>query len=314
MDNLKVLVVGIGGVGGYFGGLLAKAYENALTVSIYFLARGSHLKEIQQNGLKVIKGENEFTAFPAKASANAHNFGPVDLVILCTKSYDLESSLKQIEPCLTKETYILPLLNGVNHYEKLSLLLPQNQVLLGCVYIISRLKKEGVIENIGNAQKLFFGLQNHHNAKLAYFESIFKKAGIEATLTENILKIVWEKFLFISTTATATAYYNTTFGGLVADKNKFKTVLSLIDEAEQLAKKENIDLPDDVKEKIIKQLKSMPENATSSMQTDFINNKPNIEIESLTGYVYFKSKGYQLNPTTYHQIYLALKKKSQNDL
>ncbi len=307
MDKIKILIAGIGGVGGYFGGLLAKEYENSDSVEVYFLARGAHLKKIKQSGLKVIKGNNEFVAKPKSATDDVTAIGKMQLVILCTKSYDLEATIQQLKPCINNETIILPLLNGVAHHSKIQQLLPDNLTLMGCVYIISRLKQDGVIENTGNAQKLFFGLHQQQNPSLTVFEKIFTQAGIEAKLTDEIQQIVWEKFIFISTTATATAYYKTTFGGLVADNDKLETVINLIAEIKNLADSEKINLPHDLSLKTINLLKSMPANATSSMQNDYLNQKTNTEIEALTGYVIQKSAYFGLDAPTYKRMYAALK-------
>jgi 2-dehydropantoate 2-reductase len=152
----KILIAGIGAVGGYFGGLLAKHFYNSGNVAIHFFARGEHLKEIQKNGLKVIKGDNEFIATPALATDDASAIGIADFIIVATKSYDLETIMQQLRPCINQDTIILPLLNGVDSKERIKNILPGNIVLDGCAYIVSRLKQPGVIENTGNIQTLYF--------------------------------------------------------------------------------------------------------------------------------------------------------------
>ena len=89
-------IYGIGGVGGYFGGLLAKQFSESNEIEIYFLARGENLKQIQKNGLKVIKGDTQFIVKPKLATDNANEIGIADYIILCTKSYDLEKTIEQL--------------------------------------------------------------------------------------------------------------------------------------------------------------------------------------------------------------------------
>ena len=154
MTKTKIIIAGIGGVGGYFGGLLAKHFYENENVEINFIARGQHLKEIQKSGLKVIKGKNEFIAKPNIATENPKEIGTADLIIISTKSYDLDTVIQQLRPCINKDTIILPLLNGVDSRDKIKNIYPDNLILDGCVYIVSRLKQAGVIENRGNIQTL----------------------------------------------------------------------------------------------------------------------------------------------------------------
>lgn len=153
----KIIVAGIGGVGGYFGGHLAKQFSDSEDVEIYFLARGEHLKQIQANGLKVLNGNAQFIAKPKLATDSATEIGIADYIILCTKSYDLENIIEQLNPCIDRNTSLLPLLNGVDSAEKIKTILPSATVFNGCVYIVSHLKEAGVVENKGNIQKLFLG-------------------------------------------------------------------------------------------------------------------------------------------------------------
>ena len=135
----KIIIAGIGGVGGYFGGLLAKCFEEDEDVSVCFLARGAHLEVMRTNGLRVIKGSDEFVARPAVVSDKAEELGVGEVIVICTKSYDLEATIAQLKPCINEHTIILPLLNGVDSTERIKAMLPNTIVLQGCAYIVSRL-------------------------------------------------------------------------------------------------------------------------------------------------------------------------------
>jgi 2-dehydropantoate 2-reductase len=115
----KIIIAGIGGVGGYFGGSLANYYAKDEHIEINFLARGSHLKEIQKNCLKIIKGKDEFTAKPTIASDNPSEIGIADFILICSKSYDIVAITLQLQPCIDQNTVILPLLNGVDNQQKI---------------------------------------------------------------------------------------------------------------------------------------------------------------------------------------------------
>ena len=306
----KIIMAGIGGVGGYFGGLLARHFYDKENVEINFVARGGHLKEIQKNGLKVIKGNTEFIAKPTLATDNPAEIGIANFIIITTKSYDLEAIIQQLRPCIDQDTIILPLLNGVDSKERINNILPDNIVLEGCAYIVSRLKQCGVIENSGNIQTLYFGLDKLVDKRLLLLESLFKEANIEAFLSENISTIIWEKYIFISPTATATSYFDNCIGEVLADKEKLRTLGTLIEEVKQVAKAKDIIVSDDITEKTLNKLKALPFEATSSMHRDFKNNNLRNELLSLTGYVVCEGQKYNIEIPTYITTNAILEKKS----
>jgi 2-dehydropantoate 2-reductase len=312
MIKTKLVIAGIGGVGGYFGGLLAKHFYNSEKAEIYFVARGEHLKKVQTAGLKVIKGTDTFVAKPKLATDNPQDIGIADVIIICTKSYDLEATVKQLIPCINKETIILPLLNGVDSRERIKKMLPGNMVLDGCVYIVSRLKQAGVIENQGTIQKLYFGLDGVTNEKLEQLENLFREATIEASASQYISTIIWEKFIFISPTATATSYFDNSIGEILADAEKLNLLKALIEEIKEVAHAKRIPFAEDITEKTLHRLKSLPFETTSSMHTDFLNHKPVTELQSLTGYVLEQGKKNKLSIPAYDKTYAKLKNKNNS--
>lgn len=300
----KIIVAGIGGVGGYYGGLLAKKYAGSSEVEIYFVARGEHLKQIQNHGLKVIKGTEEFIARPALATDKVNETGIADYVIICTKSYDLEGVIEQLKPCIDGNTILLPLLNGVDAAERIRMILPGTTVLEGCVYIVASLKEAGVVENSGNSQLLYFGLDNITNDRLLLLEQLFRDAGIEAELSDSISAIVWEKFIYISAIATATSYFNCCIGKLLETHQE--TVISLIEEVKQIAIAKGITIEKEVTSRILRNLKSLPYEATSSMHRDYQNKKQKTEVESLTGYVVREGKKLNIETPVFSHQYKQL--------
>ncbi len=310
MQKTKIIIAGIGGVGGFFGGLLARHFYKDENVEIIFIARGKHLAKIQENGLKVIQGEMEFIARPNIVTENPSETGIADLILICTKTYDLDTVMQQLKPCINKDTILLPLLNGVDSQEKIKTIFPDNLVLNGCVYIISRLKEPGVIENSGNVQKLYFGLDNFSSERLLFFEKLFKEANIEATLSTDISTIIWEKFIFISVVATATSFYDKSIGEILSDKESLETTKGLIEEVIQVVKANQINIPEDISEKTLNKIKSMLPEKTSSMHADFKKNKAQNELASLTGYVESLGQKYNLPTPNYSKANESLKKRN----
>lgn len=298
----KIIVAGIGGVGGYFGGLLANGYHQNENIEISFVARGKHLKEIKKNGLKVIKADTEFIAKPTIATDNPSEIGTADFIIISTKSYDLETVVRQLMPCVDEHTIILPLLNGVDSKRKIEHLLPNNLVLEGCVYIVSRLKEPGVIENMGNIESLFFGLDQYESNQLNTLEQILKEANVNVTQSKNISTIIWEKYIFISAIASATSYYDKCVGELLLDTTCVSTIQSLIEEVNGLAKAKNISISEDMMEKCMQRIKALPFDTTSSMHSDYRNGKTHTELDSLTLYVIREREKLGLESPAYQAI------------
>ncbi len=154
---MRIGIIGIGGVGGYFGGKLARSYGQAGPHEIIFIARGEHLQEIKKNGLQLFTREGDYVVKSTLVTDNPKDAGIFDLVFLCTKSYALEKAARDFKNTITSKTVVVPLLNGVNSAQRLRAILPDADIISGSVYIISHIEKPGVIKHEGGACKLTFG-------------------------------------------------------------------------------------------------------------------------------------------------------------
>jgi 2-dehydropantoate 2-reductase len=302
----KIIIAGIGGVGGYFGGLLAKQFSESNEVEIYFLARGENLKQIQKNGLKVIKGDTHFFVKPTLATDNANEIGIADYIILCTKSYDLEKTIAQLTPCIDVHTSLLPLLNGVDSVERIKAILPGTTVFTGCVYIVALLQEAGTVANVGNIQKLFFGQDKTDSNQLNLLSTFFKQANIEATLTNDISAVLWEKFHLVGANSTATSYFNNSVGEILADKTKNEFLISLLKEVNQIALAKGLSFEHDMVSLTMQKLHSFPFEATSSMQRDFQKLNAQTELETITGYIVRAGQALDIETPTFKIAYEGL--------
>src|SRR5262245_2741158 len=149
---MKIAIVGAGGVGGYFGGLLARAGHD-----VAFLARGAHLRAIRTRGLRVEATGEIFTIAPANATDDPGEVGPVELVMLCIKTYDLATAVEQIRPLVGLDTAILTLQNGVESPDVVAATYGSGAVLPGVVYCEVAVKEPGVIFQGSPIQRLIFG-------------------------------------------------------------------------------------------------------------------------------------------------------------
>lgn len=301
----RIGILGLGGVGGYFGGLLAKAYHNSETIEIVFIARGETKKAIAENGLKIITDESETIVHPALVSNVPEEIGKLDYLICATKTYDIEESLTSLEKCIKKSTIILPLYNGVDAQERIQNLFPENEVLQGCVYIISMIFSPGTIRKLGFYEKLFFGSKTAPLAKLEELHLILLAAKIESHLTKNVNETVWEKFIFISALATATSYLNQNIGEVLTNLESKVVYIELLHEIEDVANAKGLKLPEDIVAQTIVKLEKSPREATSSMHRDFLAGK-NTEVISLTQFVVNEGKKYGVKTPLYEKIAAVL--------
>lgn len=305
---IKIAVAGIGGVGGYFGGRLARHYNTSDEVEVYFIARGDNETAIREHGLKVETPGSTFTAYPKLVTSDPSQVGEVDYLICSTKSYDLEQSITQLKPCIGKNTIILPLLNGIDSYERIKTIYPENEVWEGCVYIVSRLTEPGLVTVTGENNALFFGSNNGTAARLEEALRILTDAGINATLSQNIQQTIWEKYLFISTIATLTSYLDTSIGGILAKPENMELLYALLAEFKEVAKAKGIEFSENSLSAITDRMGKLPYETTSSMHTDYQKGKAT-EVDSLTGYIVKLGKQLNIPTPTYEKLYAELKNK-----
>jgi 2-dehydropantoate 2-reductase len=297
----RIGILGLGGVGGYFGGLLAKAYYKSDDVEVVFIARGETKKAIAESGLKIITDDSETIVYPKLVSNDPDEIGKLDYLICATKTYDIEESLLSLKKCISATTTILPLYNGVDAPERILKLFPENDVLQGCVYIISMIFSPGTIRKIGFYEKLFFGSKSASVSKLNELQSIFQNAKIESYMVENIEETVWEKFIFISALATVTSYLNQNIGEILSNPDAKAMYVALLNEIELVAKAKGLKLPEDIVNQTIIKLEKSPKEATSSMHRDYLaGNK--IEATSLTKFVVEEGLKYGVKTPLYQKI------------
>lgn len=301
-------------MGGYFGGLLAREYQQSPEIDIYFLCRGKNLAKIRSEGLKVADNEHEFVAYPRMASDKVEDFGLLDYVLICTKTYSLDEVARQIAPAIKESTVLIPLQNGVNSRDILLQNFGSNLVTQGCVYLISRLESPGWVVKKGKVGSFFFGLKNTSDVRLRFLQEILAKSGIKSELSEDIDKVIWEKFIFLSSVATATTYFDSNIREILENEEKRGSLKSLIGEVTELALFKGINVGDNQTERVLDILSNLPADATSSMHSDFANQNEQTELESLTGYVVMEGECLNIPVKTFEGMYNQIKGRSSHSM
>ena len=311
ISKTRIAILGIGGVGGYFGGFLAGKYYQSADIEIIFIVRPGTEKIIKEQGLKLITTTEERILFPQLVSSDPNEIGHLDFLICCTKSYDLEESLLRLQNCITGNTIILPLLNGVDARECISKIYPFAEIWEGCVYIVTRLIAPGVVKETGKLHSLYFGSDTASRDKLIFFEKILLAAGIDATLSANIECTLWEKFLFLASIANMTTYKDMTVGEVLKNTDGRYTLVELVKELKSIADAKGIQLPVNIVENTITKIEKLPFDATSSMHSDF-QKGGRTEYLSLTEYVTKMGDEYCVATPSFDRILLEFIRRDKN--
>lgn len=302
--SIKIAFSGIGGVGGYYGGLLAGRYESSKEVEVYFIARGKNLEIIRDEGLRIQALGETKRVRPAMATGRAEEAGVADYLFCTTKSYDLDDNIRQLSPMIGPHTIIIPLLNGADITERIRNLLPGNEVWYGCVYIGARLAEPGLITRFSSDEYLWFGDPDASPDRQAELLGFLNAAGINASNPEDIIFRIWRKFFMISISATLTSYYDQCIGKIfdLHTEDYFRLGKELI----AVAATKGICYPDDMIEQAIAEQKRMPYDSTTSMHMDFKNHKAT-ELETLTGFVVRNGEQAGIPIPVYKMMYDKLK-------
>ena len=307
---MKVAVIGIGGIGGYYGGKMAVKYASAEEHQIIFIARGEHLKAIRKQGLRLTTVEGDLTAIPALATDNARDAGLFDLVLVCVKSYGLEEAARQIKDNLHNETVIIPLLNGVNIAERLKAILPKGRILGGCVYISARIESPGVVRQVGGSCQLIFGPERGtDSATFRPIEDFLKNAGIKADLVGDIAIPMWTKYIFIDPLAGLTSMLGKPFGALLDNPVDRAMLEGLMQEVELVARAQGIPFPNDIVAATMAKAASFPATTKTSMLLDIENGRPT-ELDIFMGYMTEVSKRLGISLPLHEKVNSELLKKT----
>jgi 2-dehydropantoate 2-reductase len=294
---MKIVIIGTGGVGGYFGGKMAKA-----GFDVTFLARGAHLNAIKSNGLIVKSILGDFKVDEAKATDNVSETGPADLIILGLKAWQIKDILHGLKSITGKNTMILPLQNGVVTSEELAKEISKENILAGLCRIISKIESPGVINHLGVTPTIIFGeVNNTKTVRLQKVKELFDASGIKSVISDDITADLWKKFISICTSGLL-AVTRTTYGELRELKETRELMIRLLKEIYELSQKAGIRIEQDFPEKTTSFIDSLPYDSTSSLTRDVMEGKPS-EIEYQNGTVVRLAKKYGVDVPVNRFVY-----------
>ncbi|MCK0179624.1 2-dehydropantoate 2-reductase [Flavobacteriaceae bacterium S0862] len=281
---MNIVVVGAGGVGGYFGGKLAHA-----GFDVTFIARGKTLQAIKLSGLKVKSVNGDFVVHPKTIEDIKELINP-DLVILGVKSWQIEPIAKELKEVISKKTMVLPLQNGADNADRLRNILPHENVLAGLCKIVSKIEAPGVINHFAFEPKIVFGeFDSKLTSRVKKVKSVFDKAGFKSTISENIQLDIWEKFLFITTISGIGAITRVVYGEIRKDDYLRQIMYQTANEIVAIANAKGVALTNSDIEMTLKIIDGFNHGTTASMQRDFMAGRPS-ELENFNGYIVKQGK------------------------
>lgn len=275
---MKTYVIGTGGVGGYFGGKLARAGND-----VTFVARGEFYNTMHLNGLVVNTTEDNFVIKPVQVIDDINKITNPDLILITVKTYDTQAVMEKLRTVITPKTVIVTFQNGIDNDLRIGKYLQHDKVFPGIAYVISSKTDYGVITQTGGLKRLVFGARTKEMTKdLTEIANQFREAQIDTILSEDIERDLWKKFIFINAFAGFTAICRTAIGDIRSDNYTYALYKECVTETILVARSLKIDLPETILEDTMKLTANTASDSKSSLLIDIENNRQN-ETESLNG-------------------------------
>lgn len=277
--GMRIAVMGAGGLGGYFGARLCLG-----GAQVHFVARGKHLQAMRDDGLRIV-GPEPLHVPRVDATDDPRSIGTVDLVMLCVKLWDTEAALGQIRPLVGAHTAIISFQNGVLKDQALRAAYGSAPVMGGVGYVAATIDRPGVIRQTGTMQRLLFGeFDGSRSARGQAFLEACLAGGIEAELSGDILREIWQKFVFLVALSGTTTTMRKPIGPIREHPQTRGLFLDLMREVVAVGRAHGVNLPEDYAEVRLKLADQLAYEMTSSMHHDLERGNP-LEVRWLAGAV-----------------------------
>jgi len=297
---VKVTVMGSGGLGGYFGGLLAAAAHQ-----VTFIARGAHLEAIRrQGGIRLHTTHGDLFAPGTAAGAPAAD--PADLVLFTVKAYDTVTAAEALVPAVGPETAVLCLQNGVDNEERLAEMLGAQRILAGAVYIFAGVAEPGVVAQTGGSRRVVFGeWTGGRRDRVERLDAAFRGAGWLAEASDDIAREKWVKFAFICAQAGMTALTRLPIGEIRATPPTWEMFRQIVEEVVAVGRARGVRLGTELVETHLTHAQRLDPAARSSLSDDLSRGK-RLEIEALHGTVVRYGRAAGIPTPAAQAVYAAL--------
>lgn len=298
---MHIVVMGAGGVGGYFGAKLARS-----GVAVTMIARGEHLAAIRRDGLRVRSAvEGESLARPAAVEDPA-GLPAADLVLFCVKSFDTGAAVERIRPVVGPETAVLSLQNGVDNEDKIDALLGPGHAMGGVAQVFAAIESPGVIAHHFAGRIIFGELDGRRSPRAETLLAAFERAGINVELSTNIRRALWDKYILICAVAGMTAITRETIGTVRDTPECWRMFRAIVDETTALARACGVGLAPDAADAVMKLAQGIAAGNRASLAQDLLQGR-RLELEALHGHAARLGERLGVATPTVFAVYAALK-------
>jgi 2-dehydropantoate 2-reductase len=309
--SMKVAVVGIGGVGGYFGGKLARAFQERAhpSLEVHFVARGHHLEVIREKGLTLkTSDQGTLTCRPVLATDRLEDLPDIDVFVVAVKGYDLDEVSRKLISRVSEETVILPLLNGVDIRERMRRHLRKGIILPACVYLGSYIEEPGVVTQTGKPGRMILGPDPDKATRPVELLRALEEASIPHEWTPDVMVALWEKFVFIAGYGLVSARFNKALGEIYEDDSLRNLTREIMEEIARIASAGRIALPQDIVDVSIKKASLFSRETQTSLQRDIHGKRGRSELDLFGGTVVEQGKALHVPTSATERIYAELLK------
>jgi len=299
---MRVAVIGAGGTGGYYGGVLARAGHD-----VAFLARGAHLEAIRTHGLAVkSRLAGDFTVRP-RATADPGEIGVVDLVLFCVKAYDTAAAAERLRPLVGPDTVILSVQNGIDNEDRIARVVGPSHVLGAVAQVSSVIEAPGVITQTAGPGKIILGeLDGPPSERTQRLLEAFQAAGIAAEVRPDMRVALWEKFIMICGVSGVTSLTRLPMGPILSDPETSALLRGTMIEVEAVARAEEIAVSAGHAERVLAFMRGVEPHMRGSMYYDLAAGR-RMELETLNGTVVRLGRARTVPTPLNFAIYAALK-------
>src|SRR5216684_359317 len=302
---LKILVMGAGAVGNYFGARLQQAGEDVI-----FCARGQNLRVLREKGLE-IKSPRGDVAIRVKATADPREFAPYDLILFCVKAYDTEAAARAIDGCLSAGGAVLTLQNGVESEARLCEILGKDSVMGGNARVGAEVVEPGKVLHRTNGVIEFGEIDGRDTARARKLAEVFQRAGIFGELSMRLSTIRWEKLLGNAAFNPVTALTHRNIGDVVDDPDGTNLLRHLMKETVAVAQAEGAVLSEGQVEALLARARTHLRSGRPSTLQDLERGKP-LEYEALSGAIVRAGRRHGIKTPYAETVYSLLKLVDQN--
>ncbi|MBM7632733.1 ketopantoate reductase family protein [Geomicrobium sediminis] len=294
---MKLLVIGAGAVGGYFGGRLFEAEKD-----VTFLVREQKRQQLQKTGLIIESPHGNINIHPPLITTK--DSGKFDVILLTTKAYHLEQAIQDFKPFMHDKTIIIPLLNGIAHLETLESYIPKNQVFGGVCFIESTLKDDGTIVHHGDMHTMLYGPRNEQaSLSTNEVEQMFQSDKSTFALRENIDSDMWQKYMLITVLSGTTTLFDANIGQIKSSQSAMNVAESLITEVATVIERIDPSMDSErLRKKAQKQWDNLNASFKASMQRDTEKGLA-VEADHIPGYLYVQAKAHQIDTPYLEVVY-----------